>query len=65
MDVSEDLERVRRWEDAGGAWAVLSRRAGTLTLALLRCDGGEEVDRVVSSAPDLAEHVGGQERHPA
>ena len=41
-----DLDRLRRWEDAGGTWRVTARRAETVTIALCRCDGGEEVDRL-------------------
>jgi hypothetical protein len=49
---------LRRWEEAGGVWRVLARRPGTLTIALCRCDGGEEVDRLTSDSPDLIAYVG-------
>lgn len=52
-----DLEKLRRWEDAGGTWRLDARREDTLTIALCRCDGGEEVDRLVSAEPALAAYV--------
>ena len=48
----EDLRPVlRRWEDAGGTWQLVARSATSVTVALCRCDGGEEVDRLTSSHP--------------
>ena len=51
---------LRRWEAAGGLWRVLARDAGTITVGLYRCDGGEEVDRIVSAEPPLAEFLAGR-----
>ncbi len=48
-----DLDRLLRWEAAGGTWRVLNRRPGLLTVALRRCDGGEAVDHFSSADPDL------------
>ncbi len=53
-----DLDRLRRWEDSGGTWQVVGRRTGTLTIALCRCDGGEEVDRFTSGEASVLEYVG-------
>lgn len=55
-----DLERLRRWEDAGGTWRVIGPRTGAITVALCRCDGGEEVDRFVTAEPAVLDHVGGR-----
>lgn len=55
---SADLARLRRWEDAGGTWQVVARRPGTVTVALCRCDGGEEVDRFTSGDADVLELLG-------
>jgi hypothetical protein len=52
-----DLDRLRRWEDSGGTWRVVGRRADTVTIALCRCDGGEEVDRFASTDPAVRGHV--------
>jgi hypothetical protein len=50
-----DKERLVRWQDAGGGWRVEARRPDRVVVALLRCDGGEEVDRFTSDQPDLLE----------
>lgn len=55
------VEALRRWEDSGAHWAVIARRDGVLTVALYRCDGGEEVDRLTSADPKLREFVAGRE----
>jgi hypothetical protein len=57
---SPDLTRLRRWEDAGATWRVLARHEGSLSIALCRCDGGEEADRLISAEPDLHDHVAGR-----
>jgi hypothetical protein len=54
---TRDLEKLRRWEDAGGTWRLDTRREDTLTIALCRCDGGEEVDRLVSAELALVAYV--------
>ena len=60
--MSEDLDVLRRWEEGGAAWRVLARGANTLDIALLTCDAGEQVGRLVSREPDVREHVGPRER---
>lgn len=61
MVVGMSLDRVadlQRWEDSGAHWRVLTRGADSITIALLRCDGGEEVDRFTSADPRLFAFVG-------
>jgi hypothetical protein len=53
----DDLETLRRWEDFGAVWEVVHRTGGQVTLSLLRCDGGEEVGRLVSDDPAVLAHV--------
>ena len=43
------VARVQRWATAGGTWQVLSWSGSSATVALCRCDGGEEVERIVSA----------------
>ena len=62
MTTADPVDVLRRWEAAGGTWEVVSRAAGGLSIRLCTCTGGEEVDRLVSSAPALAEYVGGRSR---
>ena len=39
----------------------MARRADTVTIALCRCDGGEEVDRFFTADPAVIGHVGERE----
>ena len=57
---SNRVAELRRWEDSGAVWSVVSRREGRVTVALLRCDGGEEVDRFSSDDPRLLDYIGGR-----
>ncbi|HET7689542.1 MAG TPA: hypothetical protein VFK41_04125 [Nocardioidaceae bacterium] len=58
MSTDESLGRLRRWELSGGAWRVLSRSDDGIVVALLTCDAGEEMDRIVTTAPEVLEYVG-------
>ena len=49
----DDLETLQRWEDFGATWEVVHRTPGQVTISLRRCDGGEEVGRLVSDDPEL------------
>ncbi|TNC46134.1 hypothetical protein [Mumia zhuanghuii] len=55
--MSDDLETLVRWEHAGGTWSVVHVSADRATVALCRCDGGEQVDRFTSTDPALLAHV--------
>ncbi|WP_313815452.1 hypothetical protein [Citricoccus sp.] len=59
-----DLRRLRRWEESGGTWVVAGRRATpsgeSVTLSLMTCDGGEEMDAFSSSDPGLVDYVSGE-----
>jgi len=55
---SDRVAELQRWEDTGAVWSVVSRRNGRVTVALLRCDGGEEVDRFTSGDARLIDYVG-------
>lgn len=56
--MSDDLDRLTRWEDAGGTWQVVGRRVARVIIALCRCDGGEEVERFTSDDDELLAHLG-------
>jgi hypothetical protein len=49
---------LRRWQDSGGVWRVVSRSAGRVDVALLTCDGGEEMDRLTSTDPAVLDFIG-------
>ncbi|GAB09982.1 hypothetical protein GOARA_050_00440 [Gordonia araii NBRC 100433] len=55
---SDPVGLLRRWTDAGAVWRVLARRGDVLVIGLFRCDGGEEVDRLVSDDQSLRRYVG-------
>ncbi|WP_099039233.1 hypothetical protein [Mycobacterium neglectum] len=57
MDVDRVAE-LTRWQDSGAVWEVVARRGDTLTVALLRCDGGEEMDRFTSDDSRLRAFIG-------
>ncbi|MCV7300677.1 hypothetical protein H7J93_13665 [Mycobacterium barrassiae] len=57
MDVDRVAE-LQRWQDSGAVWEVISRHGDTVTVALLRCDGGEEMDRFTSDDPRLLGFIG-------
>jgi len=44
----------------GGHWQVLARRQERVDLALLSCDGGEEMGRLSSADPDLLRYLAGR-----
>jgi hypothetical protein len=54
---SDPLDDLLRWEQAGGSWRLLDRGGEGVTVSLCRCDGGEEVDRIVSTDSELAVYV--------
>lgn len=49
---------LQRWQDSGAIWEVRARREDSVTVALLRCDGGEEVDVFTSDDPRLLAFIG-------
>ena len=51
---------LRRWEDAGGLWKVLSSDHDAVVVGLYRCDGGEEVDRFEATDPRVTEFLAGR-----
>lgn len=57
MAERDRVEQLRRWQDSGAVWTVVSRTRDRVTIALLRCDGGEEVDRFESVDPAVLEYV--------
>ncbi|MBK8448291.1 MAG: hypothetical protein IPL41_16830 [Micropruina sp.] len=53
---SDDLAAVVRWQAAGGEVAVLTW-GPPVVVSLCTCDGGQEMQRLTSSAPDLLAHL--------
>lgn len=51
------VAELRRWEDSGAGRQVVARSQRGVTIALMRCDGGEEVDRFTSNDPKVLDFV--------
>ena len=68
ISAAELVERLRRWEDSGATWHVLTRSERAVTVSLCRCDDGEEVERLRSDDPAavilLAGRTGSDEDPP-
>ena len=61
--VSDDpVEVLRRWTGFGATWEVIQRTSQQATVSLRRCDGGEEVSRLVSSDPALLAYLDATEK---
>ena len=56
-ELTSDLAALHRWELAGGAWYVASSTDDVVTISLCRCDGGEEVERLLSRDSTLRAYV--------
>lgn len=54
------VSMLRRWERSGAVWRVLRRSATASTIALYRCDDGEEVERISTSDPAVLAYVAGR-----
>jgi hypothetical protein len=51
---------LQRWEDLGAVWRVIGQGRRGVTVALCRCDGGEEVERLTSDDADLLAYLAGR-----
>ena len=58
----DPVDVLRRWEERGAVWRVRGRTPAGLEVSLLTCDAGEEVERLVSDDPALAEYVADRPR---
>ena len=56
-DERDYVAELIRWVDSGATWQVVARTRRGVTVALLRCDGGEEADRFTSDDPRLLAFV--------
>jgi hypothetical protein len=55
------VAQLRRWQESGGRWRVLTRTTDTVVIALLTCDIGEEVDRLSGTGSALLAYLGGRD----
>ena len=54
------IEVLERWQSFGATWRVVARAEGSVTVSLCRCDGGEEVQRLTSTNPELLGWLAGR-----
>jgi hypothetical protein len=60
---SPALERLRRWEAAGGEWRLVTIGPTAATVQLDRCDLGETVDLISSADADFLRHLTRHSEH--
>jgi hypothetical protein len=53
-DEHDGVRVLQRWVDAGGVVRVIDRHTGGVTVALMTCTAGEEVDRFTSTDPAVS-----------
>jgi len=59
--VEDPVEVLQRWESAGAVWRVVGRSGGTVRIALLTCDGGEQVGEVRCPEEAVCDHLAGRD----
>ncbi|SDR81705.1 hypothetical protein SAMN04488543_0544 [Friedmanniella luteola] len=59
-DGADAVTRLQRWEAFGAPWQLVDDDGRRVTVALCRCDGGEEVDRLTSADPALRAFLDGR-----
>lgn len=57
--MATDRQTLERWTAFGGVWRVLAVDDTAATVALCRCDGGEEVERLSTTDPELVAWLAG------
>jgi hypothetical protein len=54
------VDALRRWERAGAIWRVVRWSGGVVTIALLTCDGGEQVAQLRCAEAVVDEFLAGR-----
>jgi hypothetical protein len=54
------VDLLQRWVSFGATWQVVASTPTEVSVALCRCDGGEEVMRITSSSPQLRAWLAGR-----
>jgi hypothetical protein len=60
----DPVDVLKRWEDFGGTWQVISHTGPSVVVSMCRCDGGEEVQRLSSADPALLTWLDGRTSNP-
>ena len=61
----DPVEVLRRWEASGAVWRVVGRGNGTVAVALLTCDGGEQVGEVRCAETAVSGFLAGRRSNDA
>jgi hypothetical protein len=56
----DPVELLQRWVSFGATWQVVASTSRDVTIALCRCDGGEEVMRITSGSQQLRGWLAGR-----
>ncbi len=57
---ADPVAALRRWEESGAVWRVEQRACGTVTIALMTCDGGEQVGQVRCTEDAVEDFLAGR-----
>ena len=60
MSAEDPVASLQRWEESGAVWRVVQRGGGTVTVALLTCDGGEQVGELRCEDGQVADFLAGR-----
>ena len=60
QDGAERVAALQRWEASGAVWRVVATGPSRVTVALCRCDGGEEMERFSSGDPAVLAYLAGR-----
>lgn len=53
-----EIDRLERWTLSGAHWRVLHRSDDEVTISLITCTGGEEVERFTSRDEEFLQWLG-------
>lgn len=60
MSSGDVVAALQRWEQSGAVWRVAHRGGGTVTVALLTCDGGEQVGELSCDEGEVEDFLAGR-----
>ena len=57
---TDPVAALQRWEASGAVWRVVHQGGGTVTVALLTCDGGEQVGELRCEEDEVRDFLAGR-----
>jgi hypothetical protein len=61
VSAEDPVAALERWEGSGAVWRVVQRGGGEVTVALLTCDGGEQVGLLRCEEPSVRDFLAGRD----